>query len=1168
MIEIENPAGPGDTELAEIVAEIGLRLQRGEVVRPEDYGHHARTLRDLLPTLRIMADLPGAATPPDELGRLGDFRLVREVSRGGMGVVYEAVQVSLGRRVALKVLPNAAALDPRHLQRFQVEAQAAASLNHPHIVPVFTTGSAEGIPFYAMQFIDGRDLAWVIRDLRRDKLAETEADGREPSTPTPLSTPGTSHAREVARLARQAAEALDHAHGSDVLHRDIKPSNLMIDETGELWITDFGLARVRGGLDLTHTGDALGTPRYMCPEQALGSRAPLDGRMDIYSLGVTIYELLTLRPAFSGEDRLEILRQIAQDEPIPPRRLDPTIPADLETIVLKAMAKSPADRYTTAADLAADLGRFLENRPILARRPSLADRGAKWVRRHRALVVTATTGLVILIMGLAGAALQYAAWLRRHNAALQGEVDRADRYAAESQRHASEADRQRRLADRHFLAAQLRLARQAVEARQFEVAQDLLDEIAPDPGAGDPGEFAWHYLRRLARREIVRLPEHDASIHGMSMSRDGRTIVTFHKDPSSIVLWDLPSEHPRLRIAETGFTYGVPCLTGDGRILVARRACGPVQSGHDLGIWDATNGELRAVRKSGRFPLGKYVGPERSIHFLDSERLVAHVLVDESGMSSIRIWDLDFDSEKDRPRVALDAVDAFAFAPEGRLFATRKGSRITLHDVSSGAVVRGCPGEFDGDGPLALSRDGRLLVTASRSNGVVVRNVGNGEDRAQYNTKAPVVAMTFDPVGRTLVVVVDDGKVQLWDRSSGRVRVLIPDDLDRRRDVVHLGFSADGNLLTTTSHGDPGGQQPMLLWDVKSGRRLGTLPCGTHEAPGSHLFAPDGRSVIVNVGRAPRIWYFDPVPEPPSPAGHKDEAWAVAYSADGKILATGSDDTDEARTIKLWDPATGGLIRGWDGGDGTVASLAFSPDGRILASGHLGPRGNVRLWDVATGSLLHTLRGHEQMVRSVAFAPDGRTLATAGGKKGEASEDWKVRVWDVASARCVRELTDHTNTVRSLAYSPDGRTLATASNDQTVRLWDAKTGRLLQSQRGPVPLVAVTFAPDGETLTSADEAGAVTIRYAATLAVLRTIRGDGDSLLNLAYAPDGRSLATCGMSGVIRVWDALTGQELLFLKGHNSRVNGIAFAPDGLSLASCSHDGEVKLWRARSTQSR
>jgi serine/threonine protein kinase len=421
MSDQESLTSTEDAELADLLVEIRARLRRGETVRAEDYPRNTAALRDLLPTVKMMADLPYPSTPACGLGLLGDFRLIREVSRGGMGIVYEAVQVSLGRRVALKVLHNAAALDPRHLQRFHVEAQAAASLNHPHIVPVFATALSDGIPYYAMQFIDGRDLARVIRDVRHDDLADTEADPRGPSTPTPLSTHGASFTREVARLARQAAQALDHAHANDVVHRDIKPSNLIIDGAGELWITDFGLARVLGGLDLTQTGDALGTLRYMSPEQVMGRRSPLDGRTDIYSLGATMYELLTLRPAFSGDDRVEILRQIAQEDPTPPRRLDPKIPVDLETIVQKAMAKAPADRYATAADLAADLGRFLENRSILARRPSLADRGAKLMRRRRGLVASlaGAVGLIAVVLAVAG--WHYTALLRAHNVELQAE---------------------------------------------------------------------------------------------------------------------------------------------------------------------------------------------------------------------------------------------------------------------------------------------------------------------------------------------------------------------------------------------------------------------------------------------------------------------------------------------------------------------------------------------------------------------------------------------------------------------------------------------------------------------------------------------------------------------------------------------------------------------------
>ncbi len=342
--------------------------------------------------------------------RLGDFHLIRELGRGGMGVVYEARQESLGRRVALKVMPPATALDPRLRRRFQVEAQAAALLCHRHIVPVFAVGCEGEVPYYAMQYIEGRTLADWIGTLRSAKkvgglasighatpLPGPPASGSSDQPERPANGSGGaagSFYREVARLGWQAAEALDHAHGLGVLHRDVKPSNLMLDARGDLWMTDFGLARIAADPGVTASGDMIGTLRYMSPEQALGLRGQVDSRADLYALGATLYELATLKPAFDGRDRQELLRRIAQTEPIAPRRIDPALPRDLETIILKAMAKEPIARYATARDLADDLQRFLDDRPILARPPGAGERVARWGRRHRAVLTTAAAVLI------------------------------------------------------------------------------------------------------------------------------------------------------------------------------------------------------------------------------------------------------------------------------------------------------------------------------------------------------------------------------------------------------------------------------------------------------------------------------------------------------------------------------------------------------------------------------------------------------------------------------------------------------------------------------------------------------------------------------------------------------------------------------------------------------
>jgi eukaryotic-like serine/threonine-protein kinase len=389
--------------------------------------------------------------------QLGDYRILREVGRGGMAVVYEAEQISLGRRVAVKVLPFAAAIDPKQRQRFQIEAQAAAQLHHPHIVPIFGVGCDHGIHYYAMQFVEGRSLAAILHELRSNY--EIQTGPMELSASLKFSTSlgnfnrslaataqlpthqNQEFCRKVAKLGLEAAEALDHAHGLGIVHRDIKPANLLIDPDGSLWITDFGLARYRSDLSLTHTGDMVGTLRYMSPEQALARQGVVDQRTDIYSLGVTLYEVLTLRLAFDGRDHQELLRQIALDEPTLPRRLNPAVPRDLETIVLKAMAKEPSNRYATAQELAADLRRFLDDQPILARRPGFLERTLRWARRHRELVATAAAIFALALMISTAAVWNQArktdAANRSHHSYIIETFPLLDKLAMESMGHAS-----------------------------------------------------------------------------------------------------------------------------------------------------------------------------------------------------------------------------------------------------------------------------------------------------------------------------------------------------------------------------------------------------------------------------------------------------------------------------------------------------------------------------------------------------------------------------------------------------------------------------------------------------------------------------------------------------------------------------------------------------------
>ncbi len=404
-----------DSIVAQLIEEFLEKVERGVPVDQEawlaQYPELSGVLREHLRGLEMLRafateahELPSAdANVAQPYPVFGDYEIVREIGRGGMGVVYEAKQNSLGRRVALKVLPFASMLDRKQVTRFSIEAQAAAQLHHPNIVPVFAVGCERGIHYYSMQLIEGQPLDHVIDELKA--LDPPNALQSRPkrlfgSTSSGFCTNQTVRNREflrgVARLGVQAAEGLQHAHEFGIIHRDIKPSNLLIDRQGDLWITDFGLARCQKDLDVTLTGAVIGTVRYMSPEQAAGRGDHVDHRSDIYSLGVTLYELATLHRVFDAESREQYLRMLEHDDPMPPRRLNPAIPADLENVLLKALSKYHSRRYQSASELAEDLRRFLSGRPTLAKRPTLADRASRWIGRHRVLVSVATLVLAFV----------------------------------------------------------------------------------------------------------------------------------------------------------------------------------------------------------------------------------------------------------------------------------------------------------------------------------------------------------------------------------------------------------------------------------------------------------------------------------------------------------------------------------------------------------------------------------------------------------------------------------------------------------------------------------------------------------------------------------------------------------------------------------------------------
>lgn len=1119
MSSPEDGSTEADRVLAERVAEAADRLSDGEPVDTDgdaDTPGRGDAVRRLLPALEVMArlrDVPAPAEGPP--GRtFGDFRTVRVIGRGGMGVVFEAVQISLNRRVALKTLPALVADDPALIERLLVEARAAARLQHPHIVPVIAVGQEGGVPYYAMQLVKGRTLAALIAESRRDEgAAAATADPGRRRIPPGL----------TAELGRQAAEALHHAHQHGVIHRDVKPGNLLVETSGRLWVADFGLARVLDGQQSTATDTLRGTLRYMSPEIASGGRAVVDERTDIYSLGATLYEMLALRPVFPGEDRLDLLRQIAWEEPRPPSRFDPAVPADLEAIVMKALAKDPAQRYASAGAMADDLRRFLGHEPVKARAPGVVRRWARRVRRTRRAVVL-SAALVAAGVGLAAVWTQ--GLIARHQVTLTAAL--------------ASADRQDVLNRRHEYNAQIRLAQQELDAGHVEFVQEVLERLRPGPGEPDPRGFEWHYLRRAAHRDVSLLFGHESPVAALAVAPDGRTLVS-GDERGVLVFWDLPTWRERARTPGGAPWVHTIAFAPDGRTVASSHVTRGEPS--EVRLWDpATARETARIARPG--------GEVMAIAFAHDARLLA-------------VWEAAVGGRRDRNgvtfwRLGPDAATVtavpgpppgegqlFAASPDRRLFATAgQAGVVTLRDAETGQARRTLPGTYALVSGIGFARDGRRLLVSHRDGLTSLATAANLKPthapRSPDAEADAVPSLTFDTQCLAGLPILSGRRYGLTVPGPGPRPTSLEETGDGRFSFL---FSPDGSLIAGA------GQTPhALLWETATGRLLRVFPPRGRRVA-SLAFPPRGESLFVaGTDSTIRAWRLARSPEPAGGvAGHGAEVWALAYTPDGSTLATAADD----HTVKLWD-ARDGTPRGTlDGHLSLVSSLAVSPDGGTLASG--GFDRTVRLWDLPSGRPRAVLRGHTDRVRGVAFSPDGRTLASG-------ASDFTIRLWGAADGRALGVLRGHTDGLHKLAFHPDGSSLASAGNDATVRIWDP-TG-----VRGPLTLTtdrantALAFSRDGALLASGDDGGGLSVWDTGAWTRVSRAKGSDAAIYGLSFS--GRSLAAASADAKVRLWDAETGQLTLVLGGHPSRVNCASFSPDGSTLASASHEGDVRFWHA------
>jgi WD40 repeat protein/serine/threonine protein kinase len=1204
--------------LTRLADEFAARYRAGE--RPalqeyiDRYPELAHEMRELFPAMVEMEQVKedhldateqAAAPPAPALQQLGDFRIIREVGKGGMGIVYEAEQVSLGRHVALKVLPKNMLLDARAKRRFEREAKSAARLHHTNIVPVFGVGEQDGLPYYVMQFIQGLGLDEVLDELKKLQIGggntgrftggqmrisrtvgqvpnlpasdrqvenlphdhrsaanvarslltgelhgmddqnfpdaapvaeepglkeERGADAFGSSAPSDSFTLSSSsvvlpargrdgsrskHRKQtywqsVASIGLQVAEALDYAHKQRVQHRDIKPSNLLLDTQGTMWVTDFGLAKADDQQNLTHTGDILGTLRYMPPEAFEGKT---DARGDVYSLGLTLYEMVAFRPAFDEKERNRLIKQVTHEEPVRLSKLNRSVPRDLETIVHKAIDREPRQRYQTASDLAADLQRFIDDEPIQARRASLTERSWRWCKRNpvTAGLSAAVLGLLVVVAVVASVGyVQTRLALSRETSA-----------HTETDEQRAEAQRERERAENNLYHSLVREAQAIRRLRDTGYRQAVWDRLKEA------------YALETADKDLAELREEAVACLGDFVGLAPTSWTDLSGDIRALEV------HPDSRQVAIGLENGTLLL-------------------RDL----ATGAEIARLKE--------HRAPVISLSFTtDGNRMASADLA-----GTVKLWQANSSSgwictrtiPTDRPtidrRIDIHQLLMVAFTPDGKSLVTYSSPQpaVVLWNLADGTrtTTLDLPGRGRLNG-LALSPDGKLLAaayTSEEGHRLLVWELA--QHTLTHNLPSDlgqIYNLAFSNKGQYLAYVGHDGGAVLAASKFERV------NLARFGMALSVHFSPDDKLVAVADYQFGA----IRLWETTTNREVAVL---RHRLGRFVRFSKDGNTLVAaeRYSRTIRIWRLTDVHEKLVLRAHVGGAPHVAFTPDGKLLASAGKD----KTVRIWNPATGRLEKELTGFRAEVETVAFSPDDSLLASGDYA--GDIRFWQMSDWQELPPLRHSlDGQIWACAFSPDGRFFAACG--------QGGLNVWKVGprpaegqpgSRLLLQQIARPSDRrITSLSFSPDGNLIAWTSNESMrLHIWDVNNSRPY-----PFPPLKVTsfvrttaFYPDGKKLVFIGSGGRPEVWDLVTRQRVYPTSADDfqgareGRLPVVALNATGTLLAANADRGSVTVWDLQKRELLLALPEEHASVWGLAWAPNHDLLAGGFSDGSVVLW--------